>query len=167
MGAARLSTVPEHDGERSMPKRKRGQASSCASVEGSMGSVVSRLRDDSPVQLSYLSIELIQSCCGPDSARLGASLLGCVLADCNRRKGGVGILEDAERFSVTWGLPVLGRTELAVMAAQRLITADSTQQAKQMGLKGIASAVLGVQMQKSKRVTMSDWSSQCLREDQV
>ncbi|KAJ7554585.1 hypothetical protein O6H91_06G147300 [Diphasiastrum complanatum] len=90
------------------------------------------------------------------------ALVGFLL-DSEKRKAGVGVREDARKLLRDYGLACNGLVELTSLAVQRL----GRPECKNMGLKALAKEVIGLQMQKLKRVTMSDWAKPILDRSQV
>ncbi len=80
-------------------------------------------------------------------------------------KVGVGILEDALKLEAAWGIPVLGRTDIAQLASERGAVVSAPNLSP--GLKTLANAILGVDLAKPKRVVMSNWACQRLSAQQV
>ncbi|XP_009339340.2 Werner Syndrome-like exonuclease [Pyrus x bretschneideri] len=76
---------------------------------------------------------------------------------------GVGIESDCEKLLLDYGLRVANAVDLRGFAALRL----GVLELGNAGLKRLASAVLGKELQKPKRVTMSRWDSQWLTYDQI
>lgn len=85
------------------------------------------------------------------------------LTDPNFRFVGVAINSDVERLMDDYALNVACMEDLRRVAA---IVLDMNE-LNQAGLKGLARQVLGVEMQKPNRVTMSRWDSEWLNWDQV
>ncbi|XP_077243623.1 3'-5' exonuclease-like [Tasmannia lanceolata] len=71
---------------------------------------------------------------------------------------GVGIEEDVEKLLLDYELKVEHFTDLRVLVGKEL---------KGAGLRGMANAVLGFDVEKPKRITMSRWDSSWLTVDQV
>ncbi|KAI3840807.1 hypothetical protein MKX03_011599 [Papaver bracteatum] len=76
---------------------------------------------------------------------------------------GVGINEDVEKILCDYELGVSNTLDLRVLAAQKLNKIEL----KKMGLRDLTEAVLGVNMVKPKKVTMSRWDAEYLTYDQV
>ncbi|KAM2567684.1 hypothetical protein TB1_010025 [Malus domestica] len=76
---------------------------------------------------------------------------------------GVGIESDCEKLLLDYGLRVANWVDLRGFAAERLGVGEL----RNAGLKRLASAVLGKELQKPKRVMMSRWDSQWLSYDQI
>ncbi|KAI3953137.1 hypothetical protein MKW92_045696 [Papaver armeniacum] len=76
---------------------------------------------------------------------------------------GVGINEDVEKILCDYELGVGNTLDLRVLAAQKLNKIEL----KKMGLRDLTEAVLGLNMVKPKKVTMSRWDAEYLTYDQV
>ncbi|EEF34681.1 Werner Syndrome-like exonuclease [Ricinus communis] len=76
---------------------------------------------------------------------------------------GVGIESDVEKLVEDYGLSVGNVMELRRVAAESL----GVKELKNAGLKELVKQVLGKEIQKPKRVTMSRWDSMWLSHDQV
>uniref|UniRef100_A0A0D9V3S0 3'-5' exonuclease domain-containing protein n=1 Tax=Leersia perrieri TaxID=77586 RepID=A0A0D9V3S0_9ORYZ len=76
---------------------------------------------------------------------------------------GVGVVMDAERLSDDHGLPVANTTDLRPLAAQVLGRPDL----RQVGLQALVRAVIGANLVKPQRVTMSRWDAYCLSNEQI
>ncbi|KAI3916291.1 hypothetical protein MKW98_004732 [Papaver atlanticum] len=76
---------------------------------------------------------------------------------------GVGINEDVEKILCDYELGVSNTLDLRVLAAQKLNKIEL----KKMGLRDLTEAVLGVNLVKPKKVTMSRWDAEYLTYDQV
>ncbi|XP_002983197.2 Werner syndrome ATP-dependent helicase homolog [Selaginella moellendorffii] len=77
--------------------------------------------------------------------------------------GGVGVKNDAEKLERDHGLVCKGTVELGVLATEKL----GNQRLRNQGLKKMASIVIGLGMDKPKRVTMSNWENLHLSDAQV
>ncbi|XP_068660037.1 3'-5' exonuclease-like [Aristolochia californica] len=76
---------------------------------------------------------------------------------------GVGIESDVEKLLVDYGLAVSRQVDLRSLAADRL----GRRELARAGLKTLAMAVLEVEVEKPKRVTMSRWDYRWLKWDQI
>ncbi|KAG0484850.1 hypothetical protein HPP92_008929 [Vanilla planifolia] len=76
---------------------------------------------------------------------------------------GVGIEGDVERLADDLNLLVFNTVDLRELAAQRMGRDDM----RRKGLASLAMEVLGVQVNKPRRVQMSDWSRYVLNLDQI
>ncbi|RZC88294.1 hypothetical protein C5167_016086 [Papaver somniferum] len=76
---------------------------------------------------------------------------------------GVGINEDVEKILCDYELGVGNTLDLRVLAAQKLNKIEL----KKMGLRDLTEAILGLNMVKPKKVTMSRWDAEYLTYDQV
>lgn len=79
------------------------------------------------------------------------SLLVSILRDENILKVGVGIEEDGKKLRRHRGLVCEGMTDI-----QTMVTLESGQK---FGLKALAQLFLGIELEKSKRVAMSNWEN--------
>ncbi|XP_058077036.1 3'-5' exonuclease-like [Magnolia sinica] len=103
-----------------------------------------------------LIFQLIYADCIPQSLRN-------FLLDQNFRFVGVGIEEDVEKLLEDYELSVANPVDLRLMAAEKLDAIEL----RRAGLKNLASATLGLEVVKPKRVTMSRWDSSWLSFEQV
>ncbi|KAJ7543534.1 hypothetical protein O6H91_09G042400 [Diphasiastrum complanatum] len=85
------------------------------------------------------------------------------LLDSEKKMAGVGVKEDASKLLRDYGLACNGLVELTALAVQQL----GRPECKHMGLKALAQEVIGIKMQKLKRVTLSDWAKPILDNSQV
>eukprot|EP00249_Psilotum_nudum_P012393 c23755_g1_i1 orf=208-1455(-) len=85
------------------------------------------------------------------------------LLDGRKRFAGVGIRSDTNKLQRDYGLVCLGELELTTLAAERMNREDL----KHVGLKVLLQQVLGFEMWKPKRVTMSNWARKTLDRCQV
>jgi ribonuclease D len=76
---------------------------------------------------------------------------------------GVGIESDVERLLEDYGLGVANAVDLRVLAAEEL----GVTELRNAGLKGLVMEVLGKELTKPKRVTMSRWDNMWLSHAQV
>ncbi|KAF0923489.1 hypothetical protein E2562_006377 [Oryza meyeriana var. granulata] len=76
---------------------------------------------------------------------------------------GVGVDKDAERLSDDYGLPVANTADLRPLAAQRM----GCPGLHQAGLQAVVRAVMGVDLVKPQRVTLSRWDAYCLSNEQI
>ncbi|EEE55120.1 hypothetical protein OsJ_02898 [Oryza sativa Japonica Group] len=76
---------------------------------------------------------------------------------------GVGVDKDAERLSDDHGLTVANTADLRPLAAQRL----GRPELSQAGLQAVVRAVMGADLVKPQRVTMSRWDASCLSNEQI
>ncbi|XP_006646170.1 Werner Syndrome-like exonuclease [Oryza brachyantha] len=76
---------------------------------------------------------------------------------------GVGVDKDAERLSDDHGLAVSNTVDLRPLAAERMGRPDL----RQAGLQAVVRAVLGADVVKPQRVTMSRWDAYCLSNEQI
>ena len=67
---------------------------------------------------------------------------------------GVGISGDAKKLEKDWGLKIQGAVDLGTLAS----TTRGQQELKNAGLKTLAKVVIDFDMDKPKRVTMSNWA---------
>ena len=67
---------------------------------------------------------------------------------------GVGISGDAKKLEKDWGLKIKGAVDLGTLAS----TTRGQQELKTAGLKTLAKVVIDFDMDKPKRVTMSNWA---------
>ena len=79
------------------------------------------------------------------------SLLRKILSDISIRKAGVGIGGDVDKFHADWNVRTEGAVDLAVELMRRKIAQQGLSLAK------VVDSVLGIDMCKRKRVTMSNW----------
>jgi len=79
-------------------------------------------------------------------------LLISILGDENILKVGVGIEEDASKLRRHRGLVCEGMTDIQKMV-------QTTERGQQFGLKALAQRFLGIELEKSKRITMSNWEN--------
>ncbi|CAB4316454.1 unnamed protein product [Prunus armeniaca] len=70
---------------------------------------------------------------------------------------------DVEKLLLDYGLHVANAVDLAVFAANRF----GSSELRNAGLKGLARQMLGKEVQKPNRITMSRWDNQWLTCDQV
>jgi ribonuclease D len=85
------------------------------------------------------------------------------LGDRGIRFFGVGVEADAERLSDDHGLQVANAVDLRGRAAERMNRPDL----RQAGLRALVQAVMGVDLVKPQRVTMSRWDAYCLSYEQI
>ncbi|PQM39289.1 Werner Syndrome-like exonuclease [Prunus yedoensis var. nudiflora] len=78
-----------------------------------------------------------------------------------RRRVGIG--SDVEKLLIDYGLHVANAVDLAVFAADRFRSSEL----RNAGLKGLARQMLGKEVHKPNRITMSRWDNQWLTCDQV
>ncbi|WVZ69397.1 hypothetical protein U9M48_018188 [Paspalum notatum var. saurae] len=76
---------------------------------------------------------------------------------------GVGVEADAERLSDDHGLEVGNPVDLRGRAAEWMGRSDL----RQAGLRALVAAVMGVDLVKPQRVTMSRWDAYCLSYEQI
>ncbi|KAH7521581.1 hypothetical protein FEM48_Zijuj07G0048500 [Ziziphus jujuba var. spinosa] len=76
---------------------------------------------------------------------------------------GVGVKEDAVKLLEDWNLIVGGTMDLAEEAAKKY----GVDYYKRIGLKRLAMALIGKSMKKPKHVTLSQWDSRKLSDEQV
>lgn len=76
---------------------------------------------------------------------------------------GIGIQSDVEKLHMDYNLDVANVVDLAHLAAHEL----GSRNLRNAGLKGLAWEVLGMEINKPKRVTLSRWDSRYLCYDQV
>ncbi|KAF3444137.1 hypothetical protein FNV43_RR13827 [Rhamnella rubrinervis] len=76
---------------------------------------------------------------------------------------GVGIQNDVEKLLIDYGFGVANMVDLGDLAARKL----GVRELRNSGLKGLAKEVLGMEIVKPKRVTMSRWDTEWLTYDQV
>lgn len=76
---------------------------------------------------------------------------------------GVGIQNDVEKLLFDYGFGVANVVDIGDLAAIRL----GRRELRNSGLKGLAEVVLGIEVQKPKRVTLSRWDNQWLTSVQV
>jgi ribonuclease D len=67
---------------------------------------------------------------------------------------GVGISGDAKKLEKDWGLKIKGAVDLGTLAS----TTRGQPELKNAGLKTLAKVVINFDMDKPKRVTMSNWA---------
>ncbi|KAI5316940.1 PREDICTED: Werner [Prunus dulcis] len=115
-------------------------------------------------------VATLQLCVGPDCLIYQLlhtehipQALHAFLANRSYTFVGVGIGSDVEKLLLDYGLHVANAVDLAVFAAHRF---DSTE-LRNAGLKGLARQMLGKEVQKPNRITMSRWDNQWLTCDQV
>jgi len=95
------------------------------------------------------------------------SLLAAVLRDTSRLKVGVGVRDDSIKLAESWGIEVLGRTELVDYANELKALEGTAFAGRSPGLRSLAEIFLdGLELSKPKKITMSDWSQQCLSDRQ-
>jgi len=87
--------------------------------------------------------------------------LARLLEDGRIAKAGVGVDEDARKLGRDWDVQVQGAVDLS---AWRQEAQPGTQY---LSLKKLAAAVLGADMGKDKRVTLSDWAAPVLTPKQI
>jgi ribonuclease D len=85
------------------------------------------------------------------------------LLDPNYRFVGVGVRSDAQRLWRDWRLEVTNTEDLAELAADEMGRPDLLR----AGLKGIAGAVMGANMDKPQRVRTSAWDAGNLSGEQI
>ncbi|AQK97086.1 Werner Syndrome-like exonuclease [Zea mays] len=85
------------------------------------------------------------------------------LGDRGIRFVGVGVEADAERLSDDHGLVVANAEDLRGRAAERMNRPDL----RQAGLRALVQVVMGVNLVKPQRVTMSRWDASCLSYEQI
>nr|CAB3477830.1 unnamed protein product [Digitaria exilis] len=85
------------------------------------------------------------------------------LGDRGIRFFGVGVEADAERLRIDHGLAVANAVDLRVVTARWMNRPDL----RQAGLRNIVAAVMGVDLVKPRRVTMSRWDARCLSHEQI
>ena len=100
-----------------------------------------------------------------DNEQLASSAWARVLSDSTVRKVGVGVHQDAFKLSESWGIDVMGRSELQDYAneLEALAPCDAN---SLVGLKKLAKQFLGLELKKPKKITMSNWAQQCLSSSQ-
>lgn len=76
---------------------------------------------------------------------------------------GVGVEEDVEKLLEDYELSVGQSLDLRSLAAEEL----GIRELKQAGLKRLAAQVLGIEVNKPRRITMSAWDAEMLNSDQV
>ncbi|XP_074555600.1 3'-5' exonuclease-like [Curcuma longa] len=76
---------------------------------------------------------------------------------------GVGIENDVELLDDNWGLHVANTSDLRTLAANRMQRNDL----RNAGLKQLADEVLGLVVEKPRRVTMSNWEKNTLSHAQI
>lgn len=76
---------------------------------------------------------------------------------------GVGVEADAERLSDDRCLAVANTVDLRVLAAEKL----NRPELRQAGLQAVVRAVMGANLVKPRRVTMSRWDAYCLSDEQI
>lgn len=76
---------------------------------------------------------------------------------------GVGIGGDAEKLLEDYGLQVANAVDLRFLAAEEL----GVRELRNAGLKGLVMEVLGKEVQKPRRITMSRWDNAWLTHAQV
>ncbi|CAO1948422.1 unnamed protein product [Urochloa humidicola] len=91
-----------------------------------------------------------------------AALLG-FLGDRTIRFFGVGVEADAARLRADHGLAVANAVDLRGLAAEVM----GRPELRQAGLRGVVVAVLGSNLNKPQRVTMSRWDARTLSGEQV
>ncbi|RCV26521.1 hypothetical protein SETIT_5G252200v2 [Setaria italica] len=89
--------------------------------------------------------------------------LGRFLGDRTIRFFGVGVEADAERLRDDHGLEVANAVDLRGRVAEYMDRADL----RQAGLRAIVGAVLGADLVKPRRVTMSRWDARRLSDEQI
>ncbi|KAF8675812.1 hypothetical protein HU200_047302 [Digitaria exilis] len=85
------------------------------------------------------------------------------LGDRGVRFVGVGVEADAERLSEDHELDVVNAVDLRGLAAEVMGRPDL----RQAGLRAVVDAVMGVNLVKPQRVTMSRWDASCLSYEQI
>jgi ribonuclease D len=85
------------------------------------------------------------------------------LGDRGVRFVGVGVGADAERLSDDHELVVANAVDLRGLAAEGM----GRPELRQAGLRAIVAAVMGVNLVKPQRVTMSRWDASCLSYEQI
>jgi len=85
------------------------------------------------------------------------------LGDRGVRFVGVGVAADAERLSDDHELVVANAVDLRGLAAEGMGRPDL----RQAGLRAVVAAVMGVDLVKPQRVTMSRWDASCLSYEQI
>ncbi|XXG84554.1 hypothetical protein AAC387_Pa10g2053 [Persea americana] len=85
------------------------------------------------------------------------------LADATLKFVGVGVAGDAQKLLKEYGLCVGHTEDLAVVAAMKL----EEEKLKEAGLKKLADLILGVDMQKPKKVILSCWDAKVLDLKQI
>ncbi|KAG2590592.1 Werner Syndrome-like exonuclease [Panicum virgatum] len=85
------------------------------------------------------------------------------LGDRGVRFVGVGVAADAERLSDDHELVVANAVDLRGLAAEGMGRPDL----RQAGLRAVVAAVMGVDLVKPQRVTMSRWDASCLSYQQI
>jgi len=85
------------------------------------------------------------------------------LGDRGVRFVGVGVAADAERLSDDHELVVANAVDLRGLAAEGMGRPDL----RQAGLRAVVAAVMGVDLVKPRRVTMSRWDASCLSYEQI
>jgi ribonuclease D len=85
------------------------------------------------------------------------------LADPGIRFVGVGVQEDAKRLNNDHDLEVANTVDLRGLAADGI----GMPRLRQAGLKAVAAAVMGAQVQKPKNVTMGRWDAADLSDEQI
>lgn len=90
-------------------------------------------------------------------------LLLSFLADPRFRFVGVGVGEDVEKLIEDYEISVKNAVDLRALAAER----TGRRELKQAGIVRLAMEVIGVEVKKPKRVTMSRWDQEFLMLDQI
>jgi hypothetical protein len=91
--------------------------------------------------------------------------LRALLEDPAHVKTGVGILDDCVKYGVDWGVDVRGRVDLSdVYKATKGLEQDVGQA---FGIKRLCAALLGVEIDKPKKVSMSNWERAPLDRRQI
>ncbi|CAL4962252.1 unnamed protein product [Urochloa decumbens] len=85
------------------------------------------------------------------------------LGDRGVRFVGVGVAADAERLSDDHELDVANAVDLRGLAAEGM----GRPELRQAGLRAVVAAVMGVDLVKPQRVTMSRWDASCLSYEQI
>lgn len=76
---------------------------------------------------------------------------------------GIGIQNDVERLKMDYDLDVANAVDLAHLAADQW----GSRNLRNAGLKGLAWEVLGIEIDKPRRVTLSRWDNRYLAYDQI
>ncbi|MCO5605050.1 hypothetical protein L7F22_059227 [Adiantum nelumboides] len=86
-----------------------------------------------------------------------------LLSDPSKGLAGVGVLADGKRLLQDYGLDFQGGIELTTLAVERL----KREELKNVGLKVLVQEVLGLALEKPKRVTLSNWAKEKLDQVQI
>lgn len=86
-----------------------------------------------------------------------------LLSDPSKGLAGVGVLADGKRLLHDYGLECQGGIELTTLAVERL----KRDELRNVGLKVLVQEVLGLNMDKPKKVTLSNWAKMKLDPAQI